>query len=864
MSETQDVPTTSTASQRLQQHCSHSHSHSQLYEIDAKLKRWRSAVATKFKHLSASKARETHPQALLSVFGTPGHVHHAVWIDPAHYGSAVKGPAAPPQSRREEEIKEMRQKKMDEEQLEFEREIAAAKEAISHGIQPKMISKGTSGSYFVRARIVDTSTNNNVTEQAPGIETVAVFKPKDEEPYGNLNPKRKFLRKYLWWAMGRPCLIPNFSYLSEVGASYLNDRMGIDMVPPTTLVELSSPAFSYDYETRRLFRADAHAHPLPTKIGSYQRFLHGFVNMSDFLRQHPWPPDAGGRPQSVQERDFKEEAKAHKKARRRSKARLRRCAAGCLDTLLCKRDLDYSEVQGRQQSGGEDTNGDVYPSHRLSMVNGIHHQSSDIGAEFHWTTELMESFRLELEKLVVLDYLMRNTDRGLDNAMVSVWSTKPDLASGAPAPGSGGSGSQDSIVRRMKIGAIDSSLSFPHSHPSGMREYPFGWLWLPSSLIGQPFSAGIRAQLLPVLNDPLWWRETVAGLRIIFEKDRFFDEAIFERQMALLKGQGWNIVQSLRNPEEGPLELCARLKKVVKTDRRDLPLSELFDPANADGVSIVLLDSSIQFPFVGPSDEIIQATGKHAVGAGPATPLPASASIVRAATAPDGPLPSTAATARSIPQPLPGLRDPMAKILREAGSRRRAMSPHSKGSNAGVGSGHAEALGGIAPRVVDEGEGVQEQLGIEVVAELENAARKAGFPKYMRQARSRISRDAANSSTGAISIESVLAQAVAEERGDQEGETDVPGSPELEEQAMNLSVASLPSTMGLVAPPLSRRAQTARARGSTVGTAATPRWGPFIGSGVAGATSGEQAEPKVLTLVERLLTDRSRALLKWY
>jgi phosphatidylinositol 4-kinase type 2 len=42
------------------------------------------------------------------------------------------------------------------------------------GIQPVRIAKGSSGSYFARDE-------NKVC--------VAVFKPKDEEPYGRLNPK---------------------------------------------------------------------------------------------------------------------------------------------------------------------------------------------------------------------------------------------------------------------------------------------------------------------------------------------------------------------------------------------------------------------------------------------------------------------------------------------------------------------------------------------------------------------------------------------------------------------------------------------------------------------------------------------------
>jgi phosphatidylinositol 4-kinase type 2 len=49
--------------------------------------------------------------------------------------------------------------------------------AIAEGIHPKMITKGSSGSYFARAK------------SEGRVQTVAVFKPKDEEPYGRLNPK---------------------------------------------------------------------------------------------------------------------------------------------------------------------------------------------------------------------------------------------------------------------------------------------------------------------------------------------------------------------------------------------------------------------------------------------------------------------------------------------------------------------------------------------------------------------------------------------------------------------------------------------------------------------------------------------------
>lgn len=52
--------------------------------------------------------------------------------------------------------------------------VASVRLAISQGTHPRLNAKGSSGSYFVRA---------------PPAETVGVFKPADEEPYGTLNPK---------------------------------------------------------------------------------------------------------------------------------------------------------------------------------------------------------------------------------------------------------------------------------------------------------------------------------------------------------------------------------------------------------------------------------------------------------------------------------------------------------------------------------------------------------------------------------------------------------------------------------------------------------------------------------------------------
>lgn len=123
-----------------------------------------------------------------------------------------------------------------------------------------------------------------------------------------------------------------------------------------------------------------------------------------------------------------------------------------------------------------------------------------------WTESLKQSFREELEKLVILDYIMRNTDRGLDNWMVKVdWETQAvsivsdppqlqmDVAeeeeqparpvnlpsrsqSRSPNPYKAqkpmnATGTSNVPDPKISIGAIDNSLSWPWKHPDAWRRY---------------------------------------------------------------------------------------------------------------------------------------------------------------------------------------------------------------------------------------------------------------------------------------------------------------------------------------------------------------------------------------------------------
>src|SRR5579871_4725272 len=56
----------------------------------------------------------------------------------------------------------------------FDAIVECVRTAIRMGVHPRMIRQGSSGSYFV---------------SNPSGKTVGIFKPKNEEPYGKLNPK---------------------------------------------------------------------------------------------------------------------------------------------------------------------------------------------------------------------------------------------------------------------------------------------------------------------------------------------------------------------------------------------------------------------------------------------------------------------------------------------------------------------------------------------------------------------------------------------------------------------------------------------------------------------------------------------------
>ncbi|KAF2762151.1 hypothetical protein EJ05DRAFT_535418 [Pseudovirgaria hyperparasitica] len=504
--------------------------------INARLERWADEIAQKFKirRIKGKSEEEEQLEIHYSVFQAPD------WIRPVTAEALLQDEQPDPERLT---------------RVQFEEVVESVRTAIELGVHPKLISQGSSGSYFAR--------------NAQG-KVVGVFKPKDEEPYASKNPKwTKWIHRNLFpFFFGRACLIPNLSYVSEAAAYVLDTQLRTNIVPYTDIVSLSSKSFHYDFWDRRAYYRKKKA--FPAKVGSFQAFLKGYKDATLFLKEHPWPDQ--------------QSSGLRTNARKTNK---RRWAEECRPGGSRSDDEDEDEVTGVPSDSVEE-------NQRRRVF---------------WTDKLQQSFREQLERLVILDYIMRNTDRGLDNWMIRIDRHTEEASIVAEPPKGNGevretspgldtrnhaSSTTDPYTRRermtvpsrsrtpgtgkaeeltVSLGAIDNSLSWPWKHPDAWRSYPFGWLFLPVSLIGQPFSEATRRHFLPLLTSKQWWSETQLALRRCFSQDDDFKERMYARQIAVVKGQAWNVVETLKTPDHGPLELTRRARVHVWDDLVDIPVA---------------------------------------------------------------------------------------------------------------------------------------------------------------------------------------------------------------------------------------------------------------------------------------------------
>lgn len=127
-------------------------------------------------------------------------------------------------------------------------------------------------------------------------------------------------------------------------------------MPPTNLVRLASPAFHYPASDRRATSDPSASLSLPPKIGSFQLFLDKFKGADVWLRENPLPQD------------------------------------GFLENGSARTTHDWNCFCGR-----------------IDDDEAIADTGNGGSSTFRWTRELLNQFKEELQKLVILDYLIRNT-----------------------------------------------------------------------------------------------------------------------------------------------------------------------------------------------------------------------------------------------------------------------------------------------------------------------------------------------------------------------------------------------------------------------------------------------------------------------
>uniref|UniRef100_A0A6M2DM22 Phosphatidylinositol 4-kinase type 2 n=1 Tax=Xenopsylla cheopis TaxID=163159 RepID=A0A6M2DM22_XENCH len=365
----------------------------------------------------------------------------------------------------------------------FSELVFQAELAIDKGIYPERIYQGSSGSYFVKN---------------PSGKITGVFKPKDEEPYGRLNPKwTKWMHKLCCpCCFGRACLIPNQGYLSEAGASLVDAKLQLKVVPKTRVVRLVSETFNYpriDRQKTRVKKAITEQFPtmglrfnrigLPPKSGSFQIFVEGYKDADYWLRrfeQEPLP------------------------------------------------------------------------------------------------ARLANKFQLQFEKLVILDYIIRNTDRGNDNWLIKY--EQPAIvntSSGTKTRVELNEATDWNLVQlpEISIAAIDNGLAFPFKHPDSWRAYPYHWAWLPQAKV--PFSQDTRDRVLPLLSDMNFVQELCDELYVLFKQDKGFDKSLFEKQMSVMRGQILNLTQALRDGKS-PVQLVQMPAVIVERSKGNAASSRFF------------------------------------------------------------------------------------------------------------------------------------------------------------------------------------------------------------------------------------------------------------------------------------------------
>ena len=442
-----------------------------------------------------------------------------------------------------------------EDDPEYNNIIHEAELAIEEGVYPQRITQGSSGSYFVF--------------DSTGQRRIGVFKPKDEEPYGRLNPKwTKWMHKLCCpCCFGRSCLVPNQGYLSEASAYLVDRKLRLGIVPKTRVVKLFSETFNYsaiDRAKSRTKRNVSEHFPkvgkhfnrigLPPKVGSFQSFVENYEDASIWLRRfEEFPPEPEVKLEFQQQ--FERLVILDYIIRNTDRGN---------DNWLIYYDLssqpDRSSGNGSTQvRSAIDQAGDTLDKQPEPSPPPLIVEDQVLTKMSTQPTETSEAPGKVAASITSSTNLVESNDE--QTSHYASFSASYQNS----APNQLFSKSIDTSSKTLiKIAAIDNGLAFPFKHPDEWRAYPYYWAWLPYAKI--PFTQTTRKIYYPLLTDMNFVQELCEDLYEIFSKDGGFDRGVFEKQMSVLRGQILNLTQALKEGKS-PFQLVQMPPVLVERRR---------------------------------------------------------------------------------------------------------------------------------------------------------------------------------------------------------------------------------------------------------------------------------------------------------
>jgi len=217
---------------------------------------------------------------------------------------------------------------------------------------------------------------------------------------------------------------------------------------------------------------------------------------------------------------------------------------------LCSPTFSYSRRCGRSVEPKPKEGSYQLFVHEYRSAADVFPEWNNLGISNVLTELEIEQFTILFQKMCVLDYIIRNTDRHMDNWLIK------------HVPGT-----------ELKLAAIDNGLAFPVKHPevaSRFRQFPFGWATL--AWAQKPWNKELSKYLLGLIT-PLHLYKLNNEIRYLFCHGSN-NRILVSKQMRVFRGQVWNLLESLR-ANESPFELVKRTPLLIIRKRGNTPPTNL-------------------------------------------------------------------------------------------------------------------------------------------------------------------------------------------------------------------------------------------------------------------------------------------------